>query len=69
MKPISISYKWFQIIITLLVALVFLADLLKPYILKDVYEFLKKHRDIFIGVYYLYLTYELLQRLIIIDEE
>lgn len=69
MQTISISYKWFQIIITLIVALVFLADVLKPYILKDAYEFFKKYRDIFIGIYYLYLTYELVQRLIIIDDE
>lgn len=69
MKPVSVSYKWFQIILTLLVALVFLADLLKPYMLKDTYNFFKKYRDVFIGIYYLYLTYELLNRLIIVDDK
>jgi|FrelakmetLWP11LW_1041352.scaffolds.fasta_scaffold00038_33 hypothetical protein len=61
----SINYKLFQILITFTVALVFLAERLKPYILQGVYKFLKDNRDIFIGIYYLYLTYELYQHLFI----
>lgn len=53
------NYALFQIWITLFVALVFLADTLKPYIFTDLYNFLKKYRDLFMGIYYLYLTYEL----------
>jgi hypothetical protein len=55
-------YELFQILITLLVALVYLIDSLKPYIFTDLYNFLKERRDIFIGIYYLYLTYELYRK-------
>lgn len=65
MTKISISYIWFQIIITLMVALVFLAEVLKPYIMYDIYLFLKKNRDIFLGIYYLYITYEVYRRYIV----
>jgi len=53
------NYAIFQIWITLLVALVFLADTLKPYIFTELYNFLKEWRDTTIGIYYLYLAYEL----------
>lgn len=56
------NYAIFQIWITLFVALVFLADTLKPYIFIDLYNFLKEYRDLFIGIYYLYLTYELYRK-------
>jgi hypothetical protein len=56
------NYAIFQIWLTLLVALVFLADTLKPYIFTELYNFFKKWRDTFIGIYYLYLTYELYRK-------
>jgi hypothetical protein len=55
-------YEIFQILITLLVALVYLIDTLKPYIFTDLYNFLKERRDIFIGIYYLYLAYALYEK-------
>lgn len=57
------NYAIFQIWITLFVALVFLADTFKQYIFTDLYNFLKKYRDVFMGIYYLYLTYELYRKL------
>lgn len=56
------NYAIFQILITLFVALVYLADTLQPYLLTDLYNFVKKYRDIIMGIYYLYLTYELYTR-------
>lgn len=56
------NYETFQIYITLFVALVYLADTLKPYIFTDLYNFLTQWRDTFIGIYYLYLTYELYRK-------
>jgi hypothetical protein len=53
------NYKLFQIYITLFVALVYLVDTLKPYIFTDLYNFLTRWGNTFIGIYYLYLTYEL----------
>lgn len=53
------NYQIFQIVITLLIALVFLADTLKPYIFTDLYNLLKNNRDLIIGLYYLYLVYKL----------
>lgn len=65
MAKLSTNYIWFQILITLIVAFVFLADRLKDYLITDIYLFLKNNRDIFIGIYYLYLAYELYRRFII----
>lgn len=56
------NYAIIQIWITLFVALVYLADTLQPYIFTDLYNFLKKYRDLFMGIYYLYLTYELYRK-------
>ena len=56
------NYAIFQILITLLVALVYLIERIKPYIFTDLYNFLKERSDIIIGIYYLYLVYELYTR-------
>jgi hypothetical protein len=56
-------YDIFQILITFFVAVVYLIDLLKPYMFVDLYNFIKERRDIFIGIYYLYLVYELYKKL------
>lgn len=53
------TYNHFRIFIHVLLAFVFLADLLVDNIPTKVYEFLKKNKDIVLGVYYLYLAYEL----------
>lgn len=52
-------YMWFRVIITLLVALVYLSNKLRVYLAKEIYDFLILHRDIIIGVYYLYLAYDI----------
>lgn len=52
-------YMWFRVIITLLVALVYLSDKLRVYLAKEIYDFLILHKDIIIGVYYLYLAYDI----------
>lgn len=52
-------YFLFQISITLLVAFVYLSSTLQKYILKDIYDFLMKYKDVIIGIYYCYLAYEL----------
>ena len=56
------NYDIFQISITFLVALIYLVDRLEPYIYTDLYKFLKQNKDTFIGIYYLYLAYELYRR-------
>jgi hypothetical protein len=53
------SYLWFQILITLSVAFVYLSNTLKNYIYEDLYNFLIKNKDLIIGMYYCYLGYEI----------
>ena len=53
-------YMWFRIIITLLVALVYLSDKLQVYLAKEIYDFLILHKNVIIGVYYIYLAYDIL---------
>lgn len=52
-------YMWFRVIITLLVALVYLSDKLRVYLAKEIYDFLILHKDVIIGVYYIYLAYDI----------
>jgi len=54
-------YMWFRIIITLLVALVYLSDKLQVYLAKEIYDFLIRYKDVIVGVYYLYLAYDIYQ--------
>lgn len=49
----------FQIILTLMVAAVYLSEPFKNFLQKDVYNFLSEHKDLIIGVYYVYLGYEI----------
>jgi hypothetical protein len=52
-------YMWFRVIITLLVALVYLSEKLQVYLAKEIYDFLILHKDVIIGIYYLYLAYDI----------
>ena len=52
--------KFFSyIIITLLVAIVYLSDRLKRYLLKDIYDFAISYRDVIMGMYYIYIAYDI----------
>lgn len=53
------TYTQFRIGIHLIIAFIFLADLLKPALPVKIYEFLLEHRDIIFGIYYIYLAYEI----------
>jgi hypothetical protein len=55
----QLTYNQFRIFIHLLLAFVFLADVLVDNIPTKLYEFLKRNKDLVLGVYYLYLAYEL----------
>lgn len=52
-------YQWFRISITLLVALVYLSDRLKRYLLKEVYDFAVSYKDMIMGMYYIYIAYDI----------
>jgi hypothetical protein len=52
-------YTWFRVIITLLVALVYFSEKLKVYLAKEIYDFLILHKDVIIGIYYVYLAYDI----------
>jgi len=60
------TYTQFRIYIHLLVAFVFLSDLLVQQLPTKVYTFLKENRDNVLGVYYLYLAYEIYNNIVII---
>jgi hypothetical protein len=51
-------YQWFRVIITLLVALVYFSHTLKKHLMKEIYDFLIENRDVIIGMYYIYLAYD-----------
>ena len=55
----QLTYNHFRIFIHILLAFVFLSDLLVDNLPTKVYEFLKKNKDLVLGIYYLYLAYEL----------
>ena len=52
-------YQWFRILMTTLIALVFLSNSLKRFLAKELYDFLVSNRDIIIGMYYIYIAYDL----------
>ena len=54
-----ISYKQIQIILHLIIAFVFLIDILKVYLPIDLYKFIIKNKDIIFGIYYIYLGYNI----------
>lgn len=60
------TYTQFRIAIHLLVAFVFLSDFLMNQLPVKVYEFLKRNRDTVLGIYYLYLAYEIYNNIVII---
>jgi len=53
------TYTQFRVLIHIVVAFVFLADLLKPQLPIKIYIFLKENRDTLFGFYYIYLAYEI----------
>lgn len=60
------TYTQFRIGIHLLVAFVFLSELLINQLPVKVYEFLKKNKDTVLGIYYIYLAYEIYNNIVII---
>lgn len=60
------TYTQFRITIHLLVAFVFLSDILMNQLPVKVYEFLKSNRDTVLGLYYIYLAYEIYNNIVII---
>jgi hypothetical protein len=60
------TYNQFRIGIHLLVAFVFLSDFLVNQLPEKVYEFLKRNKDTVLGLYYLYLAYEIYNNIVII---
>ena len=60
------TYTQFRIAIHLLVAFVFLADLLKSALPEKIHTFLKDNKDIMFCIYYIYLAYEIYSNIEII---
>lgn len=60
------TYNQFRIFLHLLVAFVFLSELLKNQLPVKVYEFLTKNKDTVLGFYYIYLAYEIYNNIVII---
>jgi hypothetical protein len=60
------TYTQFRIGIHLLVAFVFLSDFLMNQLPVKIYEFLKGNRDTVLGLYYIYLAYEIYNNIVII---
>lgn len=60
------TYNQFRIAIHLLVAFVFLSDVLMNQLPVKFYQFLKRNRDTVLGCYYLYLAYEIYNNIVII---
>ena len=54
-----VKYYQFKIFIHILVALLFLTDLLKSQLPVKMYIYLKENKDIIFGIYYLYLAYDI----------
>ena len=63
---LNFTYTQFRIAIHLLVAFVFLSELLIDQLPVKVYDFLKRNRDTVLGIYYLYLAYEIYNNIVII---
>jgi hypothetical protein len=63
---LKFTYTQFRIAIHLLVAFVFLSELLIDQLPVKVYDFLKRNRDTVLGIYYLYLAYEIYNNIVII---
>ena len=53
------TFTHFQIFIHLLIAFVFLIDILEAHIPITIYNFVKKNKDFIFGCYYLYLAYNI----------
>jgi hypothetical protein len=53
------SYRHFELFIHLLVAFIFLADILKAALPDIVFKFLTDNRNTLFGIYYMYLAYNI----------
>jgi hypothetical protein len=62
----ELKFTYTQFAIHLLVAFVFLSELLIDQLPVKVYDFLKRNRDTVLGIYYLYLAYEIYNNIVII---
>lgn len=60
------TYNQFRILIHLVVAFVFLSDFLEKQLPEKIYKFLKENKDTVLGLYYLYLAYEIYNNIVII---
>lgn len=56
------QYLYLQIFIHLLIAFIFLSEILKPTLPLSVYNFVSKNRETIFGLYYIYLSYELFKK-------
>jgi uncharacterized membrane-anchored protein len=53
------NYKTFAIFIHLMVAFIFLADILKSQLPTSIYVFLTDNRNTIFGIYYIYIAYNI----------
>lgn len=60
------TYTQFRIAIHLLVAFVFLSDFFMNQLPVKIYDFLKKNKDTVLGIYYIYLAYEIYNNIVIV---
>ena len=66
MYKMEFTYNQFRILIHLVVAFVFLSELLQKQLPEKVYQLLKDNKDTVLGFYYLYLAYEIYNNIVII---
>lgn len=66
MYRMQFTYNQFRILIHLVVAFVFLSELLQKQLPEKVYKLLKDNKDTVLGCYYLYLAYEIYNNIVII---
>lgn len=62
----KLTYTQFRIGLHILLAFVFLSDILMDHLPRKIYKFLKEHRDTVLGIYYLYLAYEIYHNVVIV---
>ena len=53
------TYRHFEILMHVLVAVLFLTEFLKDALPQQVYEFLKTNKDTLFGIYYCYLAFNI----------
>ena len=66
MYRMQFTYNQFRILIHLVVAFVFLSELLQKQLPERIYTLLKNNKDTVLGLYYIYLAYEIYNNVVII---